>query len=601
MRNNKIETRKNTNKAVNNAIVAVIVLVCLAIFAGCMPGVGPQNQPALDTLPSPGASENTQEAGEAPAPQPKEGEVVVLLPVGRDDVSRLLAETAALDGIKLRLLTQPQGGEYAAKVAEALAGEEAPDLVWLDGEAQASLLEEEGLLADLLVESESPIMASLAGLVPAESRVLNERKVYGLPLGYYSEGYIANLGLLAQVLNTNDQEALRQALVKCTWQEWHDMIVVLQEYLQKPQKYTIKLNGIPFTTAQFRPAEAQGLRGMFAIADGDETRLVQELMDTALNAAFPTTYSWTGRTPEERAKRLKPMLEPVLGTLDLETLYMVNEQGAIWRGEDFAGHSPLGASAAEGLLLNGSALFMRGDSRQALKMEEKAPDLQNKLTMIPIKLPSPAGSDAAADADAGAEEASSDSQQPEEQQENASETAEDAESGQGSEATTEETVFDPVQAVEESNQHLQYASDGYFCASKAPRQKWAVETLLLRLFTTEEGQEEIAGQLQLQPFTSYYPQNPMLQQLRSAALGNAATGGSGPAGAGTSAENATQGRPGAVTQIGLARAYELTGRWVIENLMPETEWSEELRREFASTVHAALGLPMEIEEPAEVE
>lgn len=521
-------------KALKTAASLLAAAICLA---ACGPpqslinNAAPQDSAPALTMPPPEME---------PAPQ-NEAEVIIMLPTGMEAFARQLAGIAKEDGITLRMVTKPAGAGYAAAVQDELDSGAAPDIYWLEGEADALAVWANGGLSDIAAESESPSMAALAGTVPEKSRLVNSQMVYGLPLGYYAEGYLVNIELLAEFLGAEDEQALAADLESCTQLQWEYMVDALQNYLQTPNRIQLKIGNGTYTTPARRPADAKPMRGMFAVPERESEALAAAALNAILNAAFPTYEDWALVEAAEKSDKLAEALPALLDVIDIETLYMGSEDGAVWRGPDFPNRGKAGVYDAGEMLANGTVMFLRTDSRTAADIAKRHPQLKGKLAMVPVKLPL---------------------------------LRADEEGAQSAESETEENAeaLKIEKQIEENNTRLAYASEGYLClAAGSKNREWA-ESLILRLYTTDEGRQIIEDGLGLLPFTSGFSHDVLNIQIWQAAVGE-------------------QGQYISMPQTGLARAQKSIGDFVSAELMETAEWDAALQRSFYSTCYAALGLP----------
>lgn len=522
---------------------AAMALVLALGLGGCLPaGTGGPAQGA-GSLPTGvgGAASSATEKGP--------GAVTVLLPAGQEVLEGILTDMAAVDGTALSVIKKPAGSGYAEAVQQALAEETPPDLVWMPGENEMQLLGQDAF-CNLLDGQNTTTMQALAGLVPAGSRLLNQQKVYGLPVGYYAQGYLVNLELLAKLLNTSNLAQLQSDLARATWRQWVGLASGMQLYLQQPRRMQLKLANTTYTTPAYRPSEAQGLRGVFSVADGDADMLVTTALLAAQGAMFEDMDSWLALEEEDRRERTFSSLAALYGLLDFETMHMARREGVVWRGEVYAQRTPQSAEEAMELFSGGTALFLRADSRTGQQLERENPALWGKLGLVPVKLPVP-------------------------------EPEEEAENGQSGEEETEEDPSGEALDVEgllaEQNGQLWYASEGYLCLAATAAGNAAAQTLLLRLFTTTQGIDALSQGLGLQVFTSPVSASPLMRQVAAA----------------------TQNDAGGLLFIQkqeLARPVAALGKYVTEELMGKEEWTdEEEGYEFLRVGLNAFGLYVEVD------
>ncbi len=522
--------------------LAAALLPCLLFGCASTP-----RDDALPYVPQPAGSASRA------AQQPEDEAPVtlsVILPEEKALLGEALAAMAAEDGNGLLLQLAAQGSGYAGAIKEAMGGESPPDIFWLEGEADAATHFSAGDFYDFGGEAADPAMRGLAGMAPTPLRAPggDGTDVAGLPLGYYSEGYLCNLELLAALLSAQSQAALLEDLRACTWNQWEGLVRMIEEYLARPGRIQLRLGSTLYTMAGYRPGIAQRLRGVFAVPTIDAEALVGNALDAAYAAAFESPAAYAAADVDTRSALMRPALSAMQGLLELETLHMTQAAGPLRRGEDFAEQESLTARQARELFTGGTALFMRGDSRTALGFEAENPALAGNLAVIPVKLPPP---DYQLLAGTGAE---------------GGDSAAEAENEESPQSATDAKV---AGAIAENNKRLAVEADGYLCMSAATPSAKAGQSLLLRLYATGMGQREIESGQHLYAFSVPNPRAALMRQV-AAGLG--------------------EGKPPVVPGGTLQRARNTIGGYVQQSLMQEYVWETAQKNGFLTTASAALGL-----------
>lgn len=502
----------------------------------------PSNAPISSTPP--------QDDSPEPAPQ----SLKILLPSSQESLADMLTQMAAKEGIGLQIETAVYGDRYAAAVEAAMNSTSPPDIIWLSKAADAQGIRAGTALLDLSGQDATPSMRALSAMVPAAARYADEDAVLGLPLGSSAEGYIVNLDLLCALLDTADVTALRADLMACSWQQWQTLAATVEAYLSSPQKTVVEIGYHSYTLPRGRPSIAQPLRGIFAVADADNEALVGNALEAAVTAAFSSEAELLAADVDTRTQRLRPALEAMLALVGLETRHMARSSGALSRGERYNMAAKVNQEDAVALFTDKTALFLRGSSQLVLGLEAENPALEGRLMLIPLKMPPVPDAETEDEADDSSAAASSS---------DASEAEEDEEAPTGQPALS---LADEIAA---NNRTLLHSTGGVLCvSSKAPK---AAQNLLLRLFTTDEGRAAITQEMQLWPFSSPAPTGSVHTQVANAVV----------SGAGRLVQWPTA----------LAAAKESMGAAIMEGLMQQESWPEDLRADFVNTALGALGMP----------
>lgn len=448
-------------------------MACLCLGVGMLQGCAPAaaGKPAarqisyeVETVPF----SATSGQGKTTAPTASEQAVQVFLPSTHAALADVMAQMAGQEGFALQIETATPGVAYGARLESALASDAPPALFWLDSPVAAlPMLEKEALWNMAGTQASYPLRGLTAAL-PEGMHLQGEAQTgqcYGLPVGYYASGTIANVELLAHLLGTEDTATLTANLYNCSWQEWQIMADALQSYLSQPRRLAFTLNGTSYTTPRFRPEEAQALRGLFALQT-EGNYIVQGGLEAAVASVYTQPAQWADATPGDIQDNLAPALDALAQMLKLESASMVGAEGLVPRGEGFSAQAAVTGEQLQKLMGTGKVLFARGDSATAVAIQKAYPATGRGLVMIPVKMPLP-----------------------------------------------EETS-------ERINTQLQVGTQGYLCISSGASEedKARAEQLLIRLFASSQGLGSIRQTMQLVPFSAAVPVQGVPAQVAAAAL-----------------------------------------------------------------------------------
>lgn len=534
-------------KKLSSSLLAILLAVNITLFSGCTP-TGKQISENKEIISDHRSQSQNVENG--PEEQAENKEIHIYME-GDHALQEILQGFAAEGSINASFSQPARGQDYLEALTAALASDAPPDLFWLrDLNALQSL--PQGQLHNIAEDASTPLIRAMGTLVP---EFYDDTVEYGtlVPVGYYAEGYLANISLLAALLNTEDKIALQRDIIACSWEEWNDFVIKIEAYLQRPGGIQIILNENRYITSGYRPQSAQQVRGIFAVPDGDASALIGSALGSTLGIAYQDLNELNADDASDKQIILQPTFETLYRLLDIETMYMVRTGSAAYRGEEYALGQPLSAQQAREQLTGGTALFYRADSKTGAQILAEGRMREDELFMVPIKYPT---------------------------------TAEDTGSSvdfsdifgevDGEEAALDQTRLEQLQAtiagiLDKNNRHLWYASDGYLCINANSGATEAAEQLLFHLFTSREGMEAIWQDLGLQPFTDLYPRGLLQTQL----LGTA-TGGE------------SNLLPGAGAS--LQQASNVIGAYVQQELLNKGAWGEEERVGFVNRCLAVFGL-----------
>ncbi len=372
------------HKRLKRRLAAITLAFCF-LLSGCSTAAamapsqtsGPVGSSVGSTAPS--SSQMAKPAGKPV--------VKMMIPSSQQALGDLLSQLAKEQNMDLQLLVGANEPRYTLELAEALAGEEPPELYWLAGEFSARVLAQAEQTPRKLSEEKDVALATLAQITPAEMRILGSEAVYGLPLGVYAEGTIVNIETLAALLGSQDLATLQRDLIDCSYKEWKTMQQAVAKYLEKPSRYQFRLGSGVYTMPNYRPPEAEKLRGLWALATVGNAAYTQNGLSAVFSAAYADPADYLDSDPDETSLFLEEPLQALVDEMEFETLHMASEGGALARGDNFALAGEVTSEVAKKLFAEGTALFWKGDTRQALMLETEQPQLQDALFLIPTKMP----------------------------------------------------------------------------------------------------------------------------------------------------------------------------------------------------------------------
>lgn len=562
-------------------IAAALVLLMTLCLAAC----GPQN-----ATPPPTSGGQALPGGgtESIAPPQNTTTALSLLVSGNEGaLGDTLSALAAADGNSLTVQKLAAGSGYVSALADALTGENAPDLFWVPDEDSLWAAVGLGLCADLSGAGSSAAMRALAGLIPSGSFLTQDGGAYGLPAGYTAQGNLVNLSLLAVLLGTQNITQLRADLAACTAQQWSAMVAALDTYLQRPGVMQIRLGKSSYTTPGYRPRQAQGLRGIYAIGSETAGMLPQTVLQTVYAAAFEDWQQEAGQDSLAKARLLVPPLASMGGLFELESNYMAGPDGPVRRGEDFLSRESLTDGAASALFANGTALVMRGSLETAQQLQAANPHLEGQLALVPLKLPAPpeedeedSSSQSQVDEDANSAEGDDALEGETSGSESASDsTAEGGESASQPQGNSGEAPTQPQRdlaaAIEANNSLILFDITGYLCVNAHSANQGAALSLLLRLYTTQDGRAAYLENTGRPLFGSQAYTDTLVNQVVSAIAGGGA-------------------RRTVISAAALEGSVQQVATFVREEMLPVSTWDTDIETEFLITCLKALGYYWEL-------
>lgn len=214
-------------------------------------------------------------------------------------------------------------------------------------------------------------MAAQGGLVQVMAGLAagGGEHCYGLPLGEYPYGYLANAAVLRELLTPADTAV--EALQKASGEEWTALITALTAWLAQPAETTVTLNGGEYILPAQKTPQLELLQGVFTVAGQDQ--FAGPVLAPVLGTCYKTAEEAAagGRTQEE----LTGALNSLWSLLEQESSSMAGPDGPLKRGENT---QMLTREQACNTYTTGAALFYRASCREVLGNDAQS-------VVIPLK------------------------------------------------------------------------------------------------------------------------------------------------------------------------------------------------------------------------
>lgn len=512
-------------KRLTSALLAIILAV---LFSACStPKTKGQMEAAAASTQAAGTSSLAALSGaEKPILDGTEEEgntatkevVKIMLPASQTTLGTVLTGLAKAQNVNLQVKMGANEPRYTLELAETLLGDDPPDLYWLPSEFAARVLNTADTPPyDLAKNGASAALQALGRMVPEEMRLLDREQVLGLPLGIYAEGTLVNLPLVASLLNCSDLAALQEDLTFCSYEEWKILQTALSDYLVKPGKYQFKLAGNTYTTPGYRPENTKTLRGLWALPTVGEGVYAQNALGVVFASAFVDPADYLDSDPAMTTEFVQDGLKALYTNLEFETLHMVGANGeSLARGENWGENGEVTADQAKELFAQGKALFWKGSSQTGMQIEKEQIKLMGNIALIPTKLPF---------------------------------------------TNQEVATLNSLQAT---------GLAGYLCLRDEKAADSAAGDMLERLYTDPVYIRALEEELQLLPYTDFYPSSPLLASLAEAvSLGDYYQ------------------LP--LPQTQLIAVQKRMDDWMNINLMGKADWMEEDKAAFLTAVKGMIG------------
>jgi raffinose/stachyose/melibiose transport system substrate-binding protein len=285
-------------------------------------------------------------------------------------------------GVKIKTFTPESGSDYMAQLNEQLDHKGAPSIFTLQGisELNEALLNESVLDFNTIDNTKFKIFQDS---IPNELKLNMQSSSYGIPYGIDGYGFIVDRQLISDLFE-QDVDVVIDDIIASDYYEFQNLVLTLEDYIRLDLKKDITLNFNKYTLQDNKSDLVKSLEGIFIVMGAEPWTYI----DNAINIPLSTIFSSQMSVFYASALEIKDLYQPLRAyakTLDLMTSYMIDQNGATTRSEEFINPSNNDFFNAIKIFSENKAMFMQSNSsiyNELLLLNEQQ---ANRLEFIPIK------------------------------------------------------------------------------------------------------------------------------------------------------------------------------------------------------------------------
>lgn len=317
----------------------------------------------------------------------KATEITVVIPDTFAGIEDVLTELCKKQALELDITVINEGVKYSEKLLEQLNSDKNIDIFWLRDETDATYIKSKGVsIAGTMDNKRQAPYKAYARMSANQLKHLNIDGNSGIVVGTKAEGTLVDIKMLSEILGTPNTNIVMDDLTNCTYEQWVNLIESISEYIKKPDKIKIRLHNHDYTTPKYRPDSAKLLRSIYSVPTANKASIIYPQVSSLMSSYDLAITKNNAKSEEDIAKKY---INAAIDAIEIKTKFMSSMEGAKSRGESFNESSAINIAGAETLFSEGKALFLEGDTNQALRLKEKYPQLEGSLALIPTKIPLP--------------------------------------------------------------------------------------------------------------------------------------------------------------------------------------------------------------------
>lgn len=247
--------------------------------------------------------------------------------------------------------------------------------------AQALVEWTEGGFAMDLADAMNEEFKTLVSEIPDSFHLTDGQANYGIPYNVEGYGYIADTVMLADIFGEENVDAFLSAFQAATYDEFEQLVLEIDAFINDGGSKSITLNGETFTTTAEKEGRAEALTGVFSVAGSEKWTYGDHFVNIAIDAIFTDSNAAANTTLDE-LEAGRGAFEAYAKALDLKTSHATTERGPELINATSNGYDPSVATFA-----NGKALFLKQGNWAYENIKKANEEIADTLTFLPVKMP----------------------------------------------------------------------------------------------------------------------------------------------------------------------------------------------------------------------
>ena len=235
-------------------------------------------------------------------------------------------------------------------------------------------------------EISNPELKALYESVPDALKLQFESEGnYGIPYNIEGYGLIADRQMLEDILGVTDLDAFTADYKEADYEEFQQMIVALNDYINDGKSESFTLNGNSYETQSDKTDLTENLNGVFSIAGAEKWTYGNHFGNYPISTVYQNVYD-VRETDPDKADLMKSSIVKSLGELDFLSNYAAGPDGVTKRGSQFINSTVTGYDQAVQTFAEGKAVFIKNGNWIYSNVADIAPEVADRLIMLPMKL-----------------------------------------------------------------------------------------------------------------------------------------------------------------------------------------------------------------------
>ncbi|MDR3178864.1 MAG: hypothetical protein LBT82_02255 [Oscillospiraceae bacterium] len=302
----------------------------------------------------------------------------------KEEFEFLCEKYEAKSGVKIKYFFVEPNQDYFSSLKSQINSEHKPAIFIVRGNSELSSLEKDGLILDLLSESESKFNTFVNSIPKDFWLTSNDFNNFGIPCSLESHGYLVNIQMVKDLVGEKKAEQFLKDFKNCSYSEFENFVINLSEYIKCSRETTVFINENSYDFSKQKSPKVSSLKGVFSPKKRDFRSFESiffNIFDTPLKL-FKSSY--------QQIDSLESFLFSYAQLLDFETSHSLDGENSTKRSQEFVElmFKKDQISFLEDFL-NGEYFLMQGKNQDFEKIENflNFNHEIEQLRMLPIKFP----------------------------------------------------------------------------------------------------------------------------------------------------------------------------------------------------------------------
>lgn len=300
---------------------------------------------------------------------------------------KLCSEFESEKGIKVNIQQVGSGTDHLEPLRIQMNSSAKPAIFAVQGLRELPEWELSGVILDFNSVENDDAFKQLADSVPKNLRLSSDGvNNYGIPYCIEGYGYIIDRQMIADLIGKNNVDSFLKNMRLCSYEDLEKFVLAVDSYIKNPSALSFTLNNVQYTFLPFKTGLAQKLTGVFSVAGAERWTYCDHMINVALGAIYESPADAKNATSEQ-IQSMKGALIKYAQALDFKTSHAAGNNSEFKRGPEFVNTTSNDYNKAIQRFADGKALFIKQGNWANTNIIKLNPNMQNRLELLPIKLP----------------------------------------------------------------------------------------------------------------------------------------------------------------------------------------------------------------------